>query len=60
MLGLGYILEKAAVRLLKLRVLPYGPYPLIFANFVPFFFDVPCTQRFSIFGINLSDKVRWP
>ncbi len=34
-----------------------GPYPLLFANMVAFFLEVPPLQRFSVAGITLSDKV---
>lgn len=33
-----------------------GPYGLIFASFVPFFFDIPISTRFKIFGARFSDK----
>lgn len=33
-----------------------GPYGLVFASFVPFFFDIPISTRFTIFGARLSDK----
>eukprot|EP00249_Psilotum_nudum_P011746 c23356_g1_i1 orf=299-1189(+) len=33
-----------------------GPYALIFSSFVPFFFDIPITTRFHIFGARFSDK----
>ncbi|MCI01424.1 ubiquitin-associated domain-containing protein 2-like, partial [Trifolium medium] len=33
-----------------------GPYGLIFASFVPFFFDIPVSTRFRMFGFNFSDK----
>jgi membrane associated rhomboid family serine protease len=52
-------LEVVALMLLKgskFNVLASGPYSLIFALFVPFYFDVPITSRFRIFGVNLSDK----
>ncbi|KAK9795850.1 hypothetical protein WJX73_004441 [Symbiochloris irregularis] len=54
-LGLSIAGESLAVRLLRWSPIP-GPYPLIFANFIPFFLDVPPTQRFTVLGINLSDK----
>ena len=34
-----------------------GLYPLIFANMVAFFLEVPSLQRSTVLGINLSDKV---
>lgn len=37
--------------------MPTGPYGLIFASFVPFIFDVPPTTRFTMFGMQLSDKL---
>ncbi|KAJ1691515.1 hypothetical protein LUZ63_015670 [Rhynchospora breviuscula] len=52
-------LEVIALMLLKdskFSVLASGPYSLIFALFVPFYFDIPITSRFRIFGINFSDK----
>lgn len=33
-----------------------GLYPLLFANMVAFFLEIPSLQRFSVFGISLSDK----
>lgn len=33
-----------------------GPYGLIFASFVPFFFDIPISTRFRVFGVCFSDK----
>ncbi|XP_043719859.1 rhomboid-like protein 20 [Telopea speciosissima] len=38
------------------KVLVSGPYGLIFSSFVPFFFDIPVSTRFGIFGIHFSDK----
>ena len=58
-LGVSYALEQAAVKLLSWPAIP-GPYPLLFANYVAFFFDVPPTQRFTIFGVPLTDKVCVP
>ncbi|KAJ4782580.1 Ubiquitin-associated domain-containing family protein [Rhynchospora pubera] len=52
-------LEVIALMLLKdskFSVLASGPYSLIFALFVPFYFDIPITSRFRILGINFSDK----
>lgn len=33
-----------------------GPYGLIFASFVPFFFDIPVSTRFRVVGVHFSDK----
>lgn len=33
-----------------------GPYGLIFASFIPFYFDIPVSSRFRICGIRLTDK----
>ncbi|KAG0467400.1 hypothetical protein HPP92_018368 [Vanilla planifolia] len=33
-----------------------GPYGLIFASFIPFYFDIPVSSSFRIFGIRLTDK----
>ncbi|KAJ4978637.1 hypothetical protein NE237_009417 [Protea cynaroides] len=38
------------------KVLASGPYGLIFSSFVPFFFNIPVSTRFHIFGIHVSDK----
>ncbi|KAF9593756.1 hypothetical protein IFM89_024924 [Coptis chinensis] len=40
----------------SLNMLASGPYGLIFSSFVPFYFDIPISTRFRIFGINFSDK----
>jgi len=34
-----------------------GPYPLIFALLVQYYFEVPATYRFRFLGINGSDKI---
>lgn len=33
-----------------------GPFGVIFASFVPFFFDMPISTRFKVFGVRFSDK----
>jgi hypothetical protein len=33
-----------------------GPYGLIFASFIPFFFDIPVSTWFRVFGVRFSDK----
>jgi len=33
-----------------------GPYGLIFASFIPFFFDIPVSTWFRVFGVRVSDK----
>ncbi|XP_042391577.1 rhomboid-like protein 20 [Zingiber officinale] len=38
------------------QVLASGPYGFIFASFVSFYFDIPVTSRFHMFGLNLSNK----
>ncbi|URE06122.1 UBA [Musa troglodytarum] len=49
--------EVLALALLKdSRTSAAGPYGLIFASFIPFYFDIPVTSRFHMFGINFSDK----
>ncbi|KAK4412837.1 Rhomboid-like protein 20 [Sesamum alatum] len=53
------LLEVLALWLLKdpsLNILTSGPYGLIFSSFVPFFFDIPVSTRFRVFGLNFSDK----
>ena len=55
-LALNYALQAAAAAALS-AALPSGPYGLIFASFVPFSVDVPPAQRFSFFGLPLTDKV---
>ncbi|KAF9593988.1 hypothetical protein IFM89_026689 [Coptis chinensis] len=37
-------------------MLASGPSGLIFPSSVPFYFDIPVSTRFHIFGINFSDK----
>ncbi|XP_020114161.1 rhomboid-like protein 20 [Ananas comosus] len=49
-LALGYLKDPS------LNPLASGPYGLIFASYVPFFFDIPISLRFRIFGLHLSDK----
>lgn len=38
------------------NMLTSGPYCLIFASFVPFYFDIPVSSRFRIFKAQFSDK----
>lgn len=49
-LALGFLKDPA------LNLLASGPYGLIFSSFVPFYFDIPVSTRFRIFGVNFSDK----
>nr|ACU18523.1 unknown [Glycine max] len=53
------LLEVLAVALLKdptANLVTPGPYGLIFASFVPFFFDIPVSTRFRVFSFLFSDK----
>ena len=54
-LAISYALQ-TAVTAITHTALPAGPYGLIFANFVPFIFDVPPAQRFTLFGLPMTDK----
>ncbi|KAJ4825803.1 hypothetical protein Tsubulata_021813 [Turnera subulata] len=38
------------------NLLTSGPYGVIFASFVPFFFDIPVSTWFRLFGVSFSDK----
>ncbi|KAJ3669193.1 hypothetical protein LUZ60_011143 [Juncus effusus] len=49
-LALGYLKDFSLTKLTS------GPYSLIFASFVPFFFDIPISSKFRVFTLNLSDK----
>lgn len=49
-LALGYMKDPS------LNPLTSGPYGLIFASYVPFFFDIPISMKFRIFGLSFSDK----
>lgn len=63
--GAFLVLAGASSKLLELGLLgrllgvrcASGPYTAVFANFVGFLADVPCTQRFSVFGWPMTDKV---
>ncbi|XP_039045601.1 rhomboid-like protein 20 [Hibiscus syriacus] len=37
-------------------MLTSGPYGLIFASFIPFYFDIPASTWFRIFGVRFSNK----
>ncbi|EEC71667.1 hypothetical protein OsI_04130 [Oryza sativa Indica Group] len=50
------ILSLAYLKGPSLNPLTSGPYGLIFASYIPFFFDIPITTKFRIFGLRLSDK----
>ncbi|CAL4960858.1 unnamed protein product [Urochloa decumbens] len=49
-LALGYLKDPSINPLMS------GPYGLIFASYVPFFFDIPISMKFRILGLSLSDK----
>ncbi|KAM7259194.1 hypothetical protein ACFE04_014935 [Oxalis oulophora] len=38
------------------NLFPSRPYGLIFASFVPFYFDIPVSRRFRVSRVNFSDK----
>jgi hypothetical protein len=50
--------EVLAVVLLKdpTNIFASGPYGLIFASFVPFYFDIPVSTSFRVSGVHFSDK----
>lgn len=50
LLSLAYFKDPSLSRLAP------GPYGLIFASFIPFYFDIPVSSRFRICGIRLTDK----
>ncbi|KAM1333273.1 hypothetical protein ACFX2I_009220 [Malus domestica] len=53
------LFEILALAILKdpaVNLVTSGPYGLIFASFVPFFFDIPVSTRFRVFGVRFSDK----
>nr|KJB78468.1 hypothetical protein B456_013G001400 [Gossypium raimondii] len=55
----SFLFEVMAVAILKdptSNLLTSGPYGLIFASFVPFFFDIPVSTWFRIFGVRFSNK----
>lgn len=45
-----------AIALFPTRVVS-GPYGLVFALFVQYYFEVPGTYRFRMFGVNVGDKL---
>ncbi|KAG2687387.1 hypothetical protein I3760_09G048700 [Carya illinoinensis] len=53
------LLEFLTLTLLKdsaVNLVATGPYGLIFASFVPFFFDIPVSTWFRVFGLRFSNK----
>ncbi|XP_059428291.1 rhomboid-like protein 20 [Corylus avellana] len=53
------LFEFLALALLKdpaVNQVTSGPYGLIFASFIPFFFDIPVSTWFRVFGVRFSDK----
>lgn len=50
--------EVGALAFLKdpMNVLTSGPYGLVFASFVPFYFDIPVSTRFRVLSVRFSDK----
>ncbi|KAI4363972.1 hypothetical protein MLD38_020121 [Melastoma candidum] len=53
------LLEVSAIALLRgspSDFLAPGPYGLIYASFIPFYFDIPVSTHFRVFGIKFSDK----
>jgi len=54
---IGYAFEAGFSATAAHRTCASGLYPLIFANMVAFFLEVPSLQRFSVTGFSLSDKI---
>lgn len=54
--SIAYTIQAALASILS-RPSASGLYPLIFANLVTFFLEVPPLQKFNFFGIALSDKI---
>lgn len=54
--ALGYGLERLATILWEQNSAS-GPYPLVFANIVGYVLEVPPSQTFTLFGMNMSDKM---
>ncbi|GMJ12168.1 hypothetical protein like AT3G56740 [Hibiscus trionum] len=55
----SFLFEFVALAILKdptANLLTSGPYGLIFASFVPFYFDIPVSTWFRIFGVRFSNK----
>ncbi|KAF8044027.1 hypothetical protein BT93_A2110 [Corymbia citriodora subsp. variegata] len=50
------VLALAVVNVPSSNLVSSGPYAVIFALFVPFFFDIPVSTRFRVLGISFSDK----
>ncbi|KAF5747929.1 ubiquitin-associated domain-containing protein 2-like isoform X1 [Tripterygium wilfordii] len=53
------LFEVLALALLKdpaVNLITSGPYGLIFASFVPFYFDIPVSTWFRVFRVRFSDK----
>ncbi|XP_057546034.1 rhomboid-like protein 20 [Amaranthus tricolor] len=57
-LAVSFLLGSFTLALLRdpKALITSGPYGLIFASFVPFFFDIPVSTRFRVFGSRFSDK----
>ncbi|KAK4802025.1 hypothetical protein SAY86_000228 [Trapa natans] len=55
---LSIFLDVIALALLKDSSAKFnsGPYGLVFASFIPFYFDIPVSTRFRVFGIPFTDK----
>ncbi|KAK9671193.1 hypothetical protein RND81_12G012500 [Saponaria officinalis] len=56
--AVSFFLESVVLGLLKdpSFSIASGPYSLVFSSFVPFFFDIPMSTRFRVFGLHFSDK----
>lgn len=54
----SFLLQSVTLALLKdpSASITSGPFGLIFASFVPFFFDIPVSTRFRVFSFHFSDK----
>ncbi|KAL4324759.1 hypothetical protein GQ457_11G007020 [Hibiscus cannabinus] len=55
----SFLFEFVALAILKdptANLLTSGPYGLIFASFVPFYFDIPVSTWFRTFGVRFSNK----
>jgi hypothetical protein len=55
--GIGYAFEAGFTATAAHRTSASGLYPLLFANMVAFFLEIPSLQHFTVIGFSLSNKI---
>jgi len=55
--GLSALIQLSLLVTVPSRFVPCGPYAMIFACLVQYYFEIPSSYRFRLCGVGMSDKV---